>query len=159
MIVAASDNNAIGKNNQMLWHLPADLKFFKEKTSGYTIVMGRKTFEALGKPLPNRTHVIITRNKQYKPHDTVVVHSLQAAIDYCNKAQQNEVFVIGGGEIYKQAMPLVHKIYLTRVHGTFEADTYFPEVDLNEWRLTEQRKYAADEKNPLSMTFCLYVRK
>ena len=127
LIVAASENNAIGKNNGLLWHLPDDFKHFKQTTTGHYIIMGRKTFESFPKPLPNRTHVIITRQSDYKvPENCIVVSSLQKALKSC--PENEEVFIIGGGEIYKQAMPLADKIELTRVHTTLDADTFFPEI-------------------------------
>lgn len=130
LIVAAGENDAIGKDNKLIWHLSDDLKRFKSLTSGHCIIMGRKTFETFPKPLPNRTHIVITRQQNYQvPQGVVVVHDLNAALEAAKNDSQP--FIIGGGEIYKQAMPFASKIELTRVHETFEADTFFPKIDLS----------------------------
>lgn len=159
MIAAAAENNALGKDNDLLWHLPDDFKRFKKLTSGHKIIMGRKTFESFPKPLPNRTHIIITRNKNYSVayDECVVVYSLDEAIDLV----ENEIaFIIGGGEIYKQGEKKSDKIELTRVHGTFkDADTFFPEIDENYWMLTKQEFHPTDEKHKLSFTYLTYVKK
>ena len=123
LIAAAAENNALGKDNQLIWHLPDDFKRFKEITSSHYIVMGRKTFESFPKPLPNRTHVIITRQKEFLAEGCIVVNSIEKAIEACPK--EEEVFVIGGAEIYRQSIGFADKIELTRVHDTFEADAYF----------------------------------
>ena len=125
MVVAIAKNNAIGKDNQLLWHLPKDLKHFKEITSGHTIIMGRKTYESVGKPLPNRRNIIITR-QNITIEGCEVVNSIEDALKLC--AGEDEVFIVGGAEIYKQAMALTDRIYLTIVHHEFEGDTYFPEI-------------------------------
>ena len=124
IIAAASENNVIGNENKLLWHLPADLKFFKSTTSGHPMIMGRKTFESIGKPLPGRATIIITRQDDYKPDGVIVVHSLKEALKEAEKIDE-EVFIVGGGEIYKQAMFLVDRIYLTRVFATYNGDTHF----------------------------------
>jgi len=155
IVVAISENHAIGKNNQLLWHLPKDLKHFKEITSGGTVIMGRKTYDSVGKPLPNRRNIIITR-QQIEIAGCEVVNSLQAALDLCR--DHKEVFIVGGAEIYKQAMPLTDRIYLTIVHENFEADTYFPEISKEIWKETERADHEADEKNPLSFSFITLER-
>lgn len=159
MIAAAAENNALGKDNDLLWHLPDDFKRFKKLTTGHKIIMGRKTFESFPKPLPHRTHLIITRDKNYTTDydECIVVHSLDEAIDLV----KNEIaFIIGGGEIYTQGEKKSDKIELTRVHGVFEdADTYFPEIDENYWMLTTQEFHPADEKHKLSFTYLTYVKK
>ncbi|KGO88323.1 dihydrofolate reductase [Flavobacterium suncheonense] len=158
LIVAAAENNAIGKNNGLLWHLPDDFKHFKQTTTGHYIIMGRKTFESFPKPLPNRTHVIITRQSDYKvPENCIVVSSLQKALKSC--PENEEVFIIGGGEIYKQAMPLADKIELTRVHTTLDADTFFPEIGSADWQLVSEQFHPKDEKHAFSFTFLTYRRK
>ncbi|WP_442787914.1 dihydrofolate reductase [Flavobacterium suncheonense] len=158
LIVAAAENNAIGKNNGLLWHLPDDFKHFKQTTTGHYIIMGRKTFESFPKPLPNRTHVIITRQSDYKvPENCIVVSSLQKALKSC--PENEEVFIIGGGEIYKQAMPLADKIELTRVHTTLDADTFFPEIVSADWQLVSEQFHPKDEKHAFSFTFLTYRRK
>lgn len=156
LIAAAAQNNALGKDNQLLWHLPDDFKRFKQVTSGHYIVMGRKTFESFPKPLPNRTHVIVTRQKDYQPEGCLVAGSLEKALDLCPKDQ--EVFIIGGGEIYKQALPLTDKIDLTRVHATFEADTFFPEIDPAQWRLVSSTFHPKDDKHAYDFSFEEFVR-
>lgn len=158
IIAAAAENNALGKDNDLVWHLPDDFKRFKELTSGHHIIMGRKTFESLPKTLPNRTHIIITRKQDYKAvGNCIVVHSLQTAL----KAAQNDTqpFIIGGGEIYKQSMDLADKIELTRVHAKVEADTYFPEIDLEHWELVAQEHHSQDDRHKYPFSYLTYIRK
>ncbi len=159
IIVAAGEDNAIGKDNDLIWHLSNDLKRFKQLTSGHHIIMGRKTFESFPKPLPNRTHVVITRQDNYKvPEGVIVVHSLEDAIDVARKDDQP--FIIGGGEIYKQALPVADKIELTRVHANFNnADTFFPALDLNQWKETQRTKHDADAHHNYAFSFITYHRK
>lgn len=127
IIVAIAKNRAIGKDNKLLWHIPNDLRRFKEITTGHTVIMGRKTYESIGRPLPDRINIIITRNNDYKADGCVTCKSLEEAIEFAKENQENEVFIIGGGEIYSQAINLADKLYLTLVEGNFEADTYFPD--------------------------------
>lgn len=158
IIVAAAENNAIGKDNDMLWHLSKDFKRFKKLTTGHPIIMGRKTFDSLPGMLPNRTHVIITRQKGFTKEGCVIVHSLEEAIAYCK--EDDRPFIIGGGEIYKQAMEIVDCLEITRVHETFEdADTYFPEIDTTEWELVDEDAHTKDEKHQFDFTFNTYKRK
>lgn len=157
VIAAVAENNALGKENQLLWHLPDDFKRFKTLTSGHYIIMGRKTFESFPKPLPNRTHVIISRQANYQPEGCIVVNSLEQAIEACPKTE--EVFIIGGGEIYRQSIAVADKLDLTKVHATFEADTYFPEVDLSEWQLVFEEHHPKDERHDFAFTFQTYLRK
>jgi dihydrofolate reductase len=157
VIAAVAENNALGLGNQLLWHLPDDFKRFKNVTSGHYIVMGRKTFESFPKPLPNRTHVIITRQKKYTAENCIVVDSLQKAISVCPKDE--EIFIIGGGEIYTQSIEIADKLDITRVHYTFEADTFFPEINLNKWKLTSVEFHPKDEKHLFDFTFETYLRK
>ena len=158
IIAAVSENNALGKDNQLLWHLPEDFKRFKTLTSGHYIVMGRKTFESFPKPLPNRTHLIITRQPNYQaPEGCVVVSSLEKAMELC--PANEEAFVIGGGEIYQQAINIVDKIDVTRVHTTIDADTFFPEIDTNIWKLVFEEFHPKDEKHAFDFTFLTYVRR
>lgn len=158
-IAAAAENNALGKDNDLLWHLPDDFKRFKKITTGNPIVMGRKTFESFPKPLPNREHIVITRDKNYTINysNCVVVHSLEDAL----KATQQEetVFIIGGGEIYKLALEYTQKIELTRVHATFDADTFFPELNKENWEVVFEEYHPKDEKHKLDFTYLTYVRK
>ncbi len=157
IIVAVAENNVIGKDNSLIWHLPRDLKHFKETTSGHYIIMGRKTFESNGKPLPNRTNVIITRDKNFKAEGCIVVHSFEDALK--ESKSDSEAFIIGGGVIYEMAMPLTDRIYLTKIHHSFEGDTYFPEINMDEWNITDQRDFEPDEKNKYSFTILTLDRK
>lgn len=157
IIVATSLNHAIGKNNQLLWHLPADLKFFKTTTMGCPVVMGRKTFQSIGRTLPGRKNVVITRDKNFNSDnqfDILVVSSLDEALVKLHA--ENEVFIIGGGEIYKQSMDSVDTIYLTLVHTVIDGDVYFPEIDKTKFDLVWEEKHLADEKNKFDYTFQKY---
>lgn len=156
LIVAISENNAIGKNNQLLWHLPADLKHFKEITSGHPIIMGRKTYDSIGRPLPNRRNLVITRQSDLTIANVEVVGSIAQAISLCNA--ENEVFVIGGAEIYKQAIAFANKIYLTTVHENYEADVFFPTLKESEWKEISKEYHQADEKNNVAYTFSTLER-
>ena len=158
IIAAAAENNALGKDNDLVWHLPDDFKRFKALTSGHKIIMGRKTLESFPKPLPNREHIVITRDQNYTPkfHCTVV-HSIEAAIDLVG--DNETAFIIGGGEIYKQSMPLATNMELTRVHGTFEADTFFPEINPNNWELVNEEHHPKDDRHQYSFTYLTYTKK
>ncbi len=157
MIAAAAENNALGKDNDLVWHLPDDFKRFKRLTSGHHIIMGRKTFESFPKLLPDRTHVIITRKEDYSPENTIVVHSIEEALKVSKLDDQ--AFIIGGGEIYKMGMEHADRIELTRVHGEFEADTHFPEIDKSEWEIVKDQFHDKDEKHDYSFTYLTYERK
>ena len=157
LIAAAAENNALGKNNELVWHLPDDFKRFKELTSGHYIIMGRKTFESFQKPLPNRTHVVITRQKNYHPEGCIVANNIEEAIEICPKNEA--VFIIGGGEIFDLALPFADKIELTRVHATFEADAFFPEINRPEWNLVYNEFHPKDEKHNFDFSYQTFVRK
>ncbi len=157
LIAAAAENNALGKDNDLVWHLPDDFKRFKKLTTGHHIIMGRKTWESFPKPLPNRTHIVITRNKDYKANNAIVVHNLEQALK--EAAQQEHVFIIGGGEIYSLAMKVATHIELTRVHHSFEADAFFPEIDPEQWELIASLKHPKDERHAYSFTYLTYKRK
>lgn len=161
IIVARADNRVIGKDNQLIWHMPHDLKFFKTTTSGHYVLMGRKSFESLGKPLPNRLNIIVTRNQDYAAEGALVVHSLQEALQLAEDQKQQEVFILGGGEIYKQALDKgwVDRIYLTEIKDSFEGDTYFPELDKNQWNETHREEYQADHQNPHDYAFVTLEKK
>lgn len=161
IIVARADNRVIGKNNELIWHMPHDLKYFKETTSGHYVLMGRKSFESVGKPLPNRLNIIITRNPDYAAEGALVVHSLKDALVLAEQQKQQEVFILGGGEIYRQALEqqLVDRIYLTEIKDSFEGDTYFPELDENQWQETHREEYQADHKNPHDYAFVTLEKK
>ncbi|MBF9255380.1 dihydrofolate reductase [Pontibacter sp. 172403-2] len=158
IVVATDENNVIGKDNQLIWHLPADLKHFKQITMGHPMLMGRKTFESIGKPLPGRTSIIITTQQDYTAEGCIVVHTIQEAIDKA-LALDEQVYIIGGAEIYKQALPLVDTVYLTKLHHTFDGDTYFPELKEAEWQMVSEEKHAPDEKNKYSYSFIELRRK
>ena len=151
IVVAMAANRVIGKDNQLPWHLPADLKHFKQTTMGKPILMGRKTWESIGRPLPGRTNIVITRDENYDAPGCVVVHSIEAALQAT--AQQDEVMVIGGAEFYRQVLPRTDRIYLTRINEDFEGDTLFPELDRSEWQEVERVDCDADDKNPHSYSF------
>ncbi|WP_299097749.1 dihydrofolate reductase [uncultured Winogradskyella sp.] len=159
IIVAAGEDNAIGKDNDLIWHLSNDLKRFKKLTSGHHIIMGRKTFESFPKPLPNRTHIVITRQSNYKvPEGVIVVNNLEDALDATRKDKQP--FIIGGGEIYKQSINLADKLELTRVHASFDgADTFFPNVDTNIWKEVSRTTHEADEDHNYAFSFITYKRR
>ncbi|APS37563.1 MULTISPECIES: dihydrofolate reductase [Salegentibacter] len=157
MIAAAAENNALGKDQDLVWHLPDDFKRFKRLTTGHHIIMGRKTFETFPKPLPNRTHIVITRKDNYLHKDATVVSSLEKGLEFARKDEQP--FIIGGGEIYELGMDVADKIELTRVHGTFEADTFFPEIDEEKWKLIAEDFHPKDEKHDYAFTYLTYVRK
>ncbi|MGC4034502.1 MAG: dihydrofolate reductase [Chitinophagaceae bacterium] len=160
LVVAAADNNAIGKDQQLLWCLPNDMKFFKNRTWGMVVVMGRKTLEALGKPLKGRKNIVITKNKNFSADDVIKVESLSDAFFVAKEMDVKEVFVIGGGEIYKLALPKADRIYITRVHANpDDADTYFPEFSEADWKMTSRKDYDADEKHVYSYSFQVWERK
>ena len=159
LIVATSLNNAIGKANAMLWHLPEDFKFFKNTTWGMPIIMGRKTFESIGKPLPGRTNIIITSNTDWKVEGTIAVANIEDAIKAAEATNAKEIFITGGGEIYKQTMPIANKIYRTLVHTEIDGDTFFPEIDETIWEKTFEKNVAADEKHKYDMSFQTWERK
>jgi dihydrofolate reductase len=156
LVVAVAANNAIGKNNQLLWHLPADLKHFKQVTTGHTVFMGRKTFQSIGKPLPNRRNIVISKSVT-AIEGCEVLPSLEEALLLADKHE--ELMVIGGATIYNLALPKANRIYLTRVHHEFEADTFFPEIDLNQWQETTREDFLPDEKNPFRYSFITLNRR
>jgi dihydrofolate reductase len=159
LIVAASLNNAIGKDGKMPWHLPNDLKHFKNTTWAMPVIMGRKTFESMGKPLAGRKNIVITRQNNYKPEGTVAVQNFNDALFVANEMDVKEVFVIGGGEIYKMAWEKANRIYLTRVKMEApDADTFFPAIDPQEWKLISNKDIEADEKNTYSHSFQVWER-
>ncbi|ADY52597.1 dihydrofolate reductase [Pseudopedobacter saltans DSM 12145] len=157
IIVAIDENKAIGKNNQLLWHLPNDLKFFKKTTSGHTIIMGRKTFDSIGKALPNRRNIVISRNKNLKIEGAEVYSSIDQALNTCKNEQ--EVFIIGGAEIYKQAEPITDKFYITKVHHQFDADTFFNNLNLNELNEIWREENHADERHLYDYTFLILEKR
>ena len=155
IVVAISENHVIGKDNKLLWYLPNDLKHFKDITTGHTVIMGRKTYESVGKPLPKRRNIIITR-QDITIEGCEVVSSIEAAVALCK--DEEEVFIVGGAEIYKQSMHLTNRIYLTIVHKEFDGDSFFPEIAKSEWHEVHHEDYQPDEKNSLPYSFITFER-
>lgn len=158
LVVAASSNSGIGLKGKLLWHLPADLKHFKNVTWGMPVIMGRKTYDSLGKALPGRKNIVITRQKDWKADGVVAVQRIYDALFVANETDASEVMVIGGGEIYKAFYERAQRIYLTRVEATPEADSFFPEIDPAQWRLVSQKDHEADEKNMYNYSFQIWER-
>ena len=160
IIVAKARNNVIGKDNQLVWKLSGDLQHFKRTTLGHHVIMGRKTFESMGKPLPSRTSIVITRNKDYQvPSPHHVVHSLDEALKIAENKGLEQAFILGGAEIFKLALPLVHEMIITEVDASPEGDTFFPSVDYSEWEKVSEERRFKDEKNEYDYTFVIYRRK
>ncbi|MDD3668667.1 MAG: dihydrofolate reductase [Bacteroidales bacterium] len=158
IIVAVAQNGAIGKDNQLLWHLSEDLKYFKQTTLGSPIIMGRKTWESLPfKPLPKRENIVISTNKNFKTEGAKLVHSTEEAVEYCKKFEN--CFVIGGATIYKSLMLYCDKLYITKVYKDFEADTFFPEIEEDKWALESESEMQKDEESGLEFQFLVYTRK
>ncbi len=159
IIAAVANNHVIGNNNQLLWHLPADLKRFKETTMGHTMIMGRKTFESIGKALPGRRTIVITRNEKFDAQGCEVVTNLKDAL--CMVKDECNVFVVGGGEIYRQTINLhvARRLFITRVFASFEGDSFFPAVDCDKWELIDREDHHADQKNPFPFSFLTYKRR
>ena len=158
-IVAYAENFVIGKDNQIPWHLPGDLKYFKRVTLGHCVIMGRKCFESVGHPLPKRTNIVVTRNPDYFASGCVIKHSIEDGLEEARERGEEEAFILGGAEIYAQSMPKVDKLYITVVHASVPGDTYFPEPDWDNWVLVSKERHEADEKNPYPYTFTVYERK
>lgn len=161
IIVAVDNNNVIGKDNALIWHLPADMKFFKEKTSGHCIITGRKNYESIPqkfRPLPNRTNIIVTRQADYDAPGAIVVSSIENALEQAKKISDTEIFIIGGAEIFKQSIHLADKLYITHIHHSFEGDVYFPEINKNEWKEITRTQGTVDEKNIYAHDFVTYER-
>jgi dihydrofolate reductase len=154
LIVAIAKNRVIGVNNTLPWHLPEDLKRFRALTTGHHIIMGRKTYDSLGRLLPGRTTVIVTRNQDYKVEGAIVVHSLEAAITACG--DDNEAFLIGGAELYKDGLKLANKLYITEIDAAYEGDAFFPEFDASQWLAGERQSHQAE--NGLGFSYITYQR-
>ena len=159
LVVAAAENNVIGKNNQLLWHLPNDLKFFKNTTWGMVVIMGRKTFESVNKPLPGRINIVITRQASWTAEGIITATDLDDALKKAAETNCKEIFVIGGGEIYKQSMTIANKIYITRVHTAPDGDTFFPVIDESNWELTSNEDFEANAKHAFGYSFQIWKRK
>lgn len=157
IIVATDRNRLIGRDNELPWHLPADLKHFRAITMGKPIVMGRRTHESIGKPLPGRSNIVITRDRSYQAPGCTVVHSVEAALAAAEHAE--EIMVIGGARLYEQLLPWAHRIYLTRIDHEFEGDSWFPEWQHGQWQEVERQDYAPDERNPYHYSFLILERQ
>lgn len=162
IISAIGKNNEIGKSNTLLWNLPADMKHFKETTSGHSVIMGQKTFESIGRPLPNRRNIILTKDKLFKTDGIEIVYSTEELLDLLEKTENkdSECFIIGGGQIYKLFIDIADRLYITHVDENFpEADTFFPEIDITKWEKISEEKYPSDEKNKYNLSFVTYNKK
>ncbi len=157
IIVAMDENRLIGSDNRLPWHLPADLAFFKRTTMGKPIVMGRKTFESIGKALPGRRNIVITRNPEYSADGVEIVHDIDAAMALC--AASEEIMLIGGANLYAQTLPRATRLYITRIHHAFDGDTWFPELDENAWRVEKREDFDPDHGNPYPYSFIKFVRE
>ncbi|MDP4083540.1 MAG: dihydrofolate reductase [Bacillota bacterium] len=157
-IVAMDENRVIGKENQLPWRLPEDLKFFKRVTMGHPVAMGRKTFESIGRKLPGRENMIITRNREFQCEDCTIFYSVQDFVED-SKRRNEEVFVIGGAEIFKESFPFVDRLYITHIHERFSGDTFFPEFNIQEWMLQSCEKGPKNEQNPFDYEFCIYNKR
>ncbi len=152
-IAARASNGVIGKDGGLPWHLPDDLKFFKRTTSGHHIIMGRKSFDALGKPLKNRTNIVLTQDKDYRTDDIVIAHSLERAIDYARNRNEDECFIAGGAEVYRQALPILDRMYLTEIHARIDGDTYYPDFQEEHWEQTQSEDHEKDDRHAYPFTF------
>lgn len=159
LIVAMDKNRVIGLNNDMPWHLPNDLRYFKERTTGHTIIMGRKTFESLGRVLPNRKHLVLTRSDKTFPEEVEVIHTIEDILQYVKDYPQEKIFIIGGGELFKHMLPHVNTMYITEIDEQFEGDVFFPFFDEAEWKLISKEKGPKDKKNPYDYYYLVYERK
>jgi dihydrofolate reductase len=160
MVVAAADNNVIGKDNRLLWRLPNDMAFFKNVTWGMPVIMGRKTFQSLGQPLNGRTNIVITTNKNFSPgKDVIAANSIDEAVEAAGSTDAKECYIIGGGEIYRQSMAKADRIYMTRVHASPRGDTYFPTINESEWQKVSSSPFEADDRHAYSYTFEIWQRK
>ncbi len=158
LIAAISQNRVLGKDNELVWHLPKDMRFFKTKTMGYPVVMGRKTFESFGSALPGRTNIIVTRNPGYRAEDAITVTSLEAGLAEAARYHADTIFVAGGAEIYRQALPLADTMYLTHIHAEVEGDAFFPEFSESEWQVVAKESVPADEKHAYPFDFVTWKR-
>ena len=159
ILVAFDENRVIGKNNALIWHLPADLKRFKALTTGHVIIMGRKTFESIGRPLPNRTTVVISRQQDLKIEGVILAHSVEEAILKAKSISRDDIFIVGGAEIYQLSLPLADQILVTQLHDIFEGDAFFPEISPAIWEVAEQERGITDEQNAYQFSYITYARK
>ena len=159
ILVAFDENRVIGKNNALIWHLPADLKRFKALTTGHVIIMGRKTFESIGRPLPNRTTIVISRQQDLKIEGVILAHSVEEAILKAKSISRDDIFIVGGAEIYQLSLPLADQILVTQLHDIFEGDAFFPEISPAIWEVAEQERGVTDEQNAYQFSYITYARK
>lgn len=162
IIAAVSENNVIGKDNKLLWRLPADMKFFKEKTLDHCIITGRKNYESIPekfRPLPGRVNIIVTNNREYHQDGTIIVHSIEAALSEAKLMNEDECFIIGGGDIYKQTIGIADEMWITKVHESFEGDTTFPDIDKKVWNEEQRLTFSKDDKHNYNFTMFRYTRK
>jgi dihydrofolate reductase len=161
LIVAVAENGVIGKNNDLPWHLPKDMKYFRDTTMGHCVIMGRKNYDSIPekyRPLEGRTNIVVTRNKEFKAENCIVVSSIEKAIEEARKKNDDEIFIIGGADIFRQSINLADKIYYTKIHHTFDGDVFFPKLDEKKWKLISQKNIEADAKNQFSFSFCVYEK-
>jgi len=159
ILVAFDENRVIGKNNTLIWHLPADLQRFKALTTGHVIIMGRKTYESIGKPLPNRTTIVITRQAEFNSEGIITVHSLGEAILKAKSISREDIYIVGGAEIYQLSLAHADQILVTQLHDIFDGDAYFPEIPMDAWEIVEREKGVTDEKNKFQYSFLTYHKK
>lgn len=161
LIAAVAENGVIGKDNSLPWHLPADMKYFRDTTMGHCVIMGRKNYDSIPlkyRPLDGRTNIVVTRQKRFKAEGCIVVDSVEGALAECKKKKETEVFIIGGADIYRQTIDIADKVYYTKVHHAFEGDAYFPVINPEKWKLTDQRDVAIDARNKFPFSFCVYQK-
>lgn len=158
MVVAASTNNVIGEDNQLVWNLPNDMKFFKNITWGFPVIMGRKSYEAIDKPLPGRTNIVITRQKDWQRDTVITVSNIEEALQKARETNSKKIYIIGGGEIYKQSMDIADSIFITRVHAVVEGDAYFPVIDETKWKLVSNEDFPTDEKHAYAYSFQVWEK-
>jgi dihydrofolate reductase len=159
LIAAVAENNVIGKDNNLPWHLPTDMKYFRDTTMGHCVIMGRKNYDSIPlkyRPLDGRTNIVVTRQKDFIAEDCVVVNSMERALEVAREENEIEVFIIGGADIYKQTIGIADKVYYTKIHHTFDGDAFFPPVDERKWKLISKKDVAADAKNKFPFSFCVY---
>jgi len=159
IIAAKSENNVIGKDNDLVWHMPADLRFFKNKTKGHWVIMGRKTFESMNGPLPHRSHIIITRQEDYQAEGCHITDDVEKAFQIASQQHIDEVFILGGAEIYAQTMNLADRMFITEIKSTFEGDTFFPAIDMSYWQEVSRDEHQANKKNPHPYAFVEYHKR
>jgi dihydrofolate reductase len=159
LIAAVAENNVIGKDNNLPWHLPMDMKYFRDITMGHCVIMGRKNYDSIPlkyRPLDGRTNIVVTRQKDFIAQDCVVVNSMERALEIAGEKNETEVFIIGGADIYRQTIGIADKVYYTKIHHTFDGDAFFPVIDESAWKLVSKKDIAADAKNKFPFSFCVY---